>query len=97
MEKNLSHYLSKGGGEERRNWDVWFYCDFNEWQMELVAAFIHILESNIPPSQGQDRMRWKFRKSKDFEIWSFYSVQPSSVFFPWKAIWEVKGPLGTCI
>lgn len=92
MDKNLSHYLSKGGGEERGNWDVWFYCDLNDWEMELVAAFTHILESNIPPSQGEDQMRWKFRKSRDFEIQSFYSVQPSSVSFLGKLFGKIRLP-----
>ena len=41
-------FIGEAAGGER-SWDVWFHRDFNDKEMELVLAFLHILESNIPP------------------------------------------------
>lgn len=34
--------MKQQGGAVRRSWDVRFHCDFNNGEMELVAAFIHL-------------------------------------------------------
>ena len=53
-----------------RSWDVRFHHDFNDWEMELVAAFLLLLESHIP-SVGGDHVRWKLMKRREFDIRSF--------------------------
>ena len=47
-----------------------FHHDFNDWEMELVAAFLLLLESHIP-SEGWDCVRWKLMKRREFDIQSF--------------------------
>ena len=47
-----------------------FHHDFNDCEMELVAAFLLLLESHIP-SEGGDRVRWKLMKRREFDIRSF--------------------------
>ena len=47
-----------------------FHHDFNDWEMELVAAFLLLLESHIP-SVGGDHVRWKLMKRREFDIRSF--------------------------
>ena len=41
----------------RRCWDVRFFRDFNDWGLELVAAFTHHLDSHIPSNEDGDRVR----------------------------------------
>ena len=66
----------------------------NDWELDVVAAFNHILETHIPSDEVGDLMRWKLRKNGEFEIRSFYCGPRASSFviFPWKAIWGVKAP-----
>lgn len=46
---------------------------FNDWEMELVAAFIHLIESHIPLNENVDRVWCKLKMNGDFNIRSFYS------------------------
>ena len=41
-------------------------------------------------------MRWKLKKTGEFDIWSFYSVLRGHliVTFPWKGIWGSRPPGG---
>ena len=41
----------------RRHWDVIFFKDFNDWGLELAAAFTHHLDSHIPSNEDGDRVR----------------------------------------
>ena len=40
--------LARQGVGERRSWDVRFTRDLNDWELDLVVDFLHILESNTP-------------------------------------------------
>ena len=42
---------------------VRFHCDFNDWEMELVAGFLHLLVSRTPIVEGGDRAWWKLKKN----------------------------------
>ena len=42
---------------------VRFHCDFNDWEMELVAGFLHLLVSRTPIVEGGDRVWWKLKKN----------------------------------
>ena len=57
---------------------------FNEWEMELVGAFTHTLESLSPPIEGGDKMRLCLGSKGDFDIKSFYGAlrASSSITFP---------------
>ena len=35
--------------------------------------FLHTLGSNLPPTENEDRIRWKLTKKGDFDIRSFYN------------------------
>ena len=76
--------------EEGWSWDVRFQRGFNDWEMELVGAFSHALESQNPPNGDGDRMRWglKSKLKGDFDTLSFYDALrgSSSTIFPWKSI-----------
>ena len=68
----------------KRSWDVHFTQDLNDWELDLVVDFLHILEFNIPSIENGDCMRWKFKKNGDFDIQSFYDELqgPLSIVFP---------------
>ena len=94
MDKNASvesslERLEEGG---RGSWHVEFRRNFNDWEIDVVASFFHLLDSHIPTREGSDRMRWKLNSSVDFTVCSFYEFLQSSpsMSFPWKAIWRTK-------
>ena len=66
-----------------------------------MGAFLHFLESRIPPNEVGDKLWWRLKKNGDFDICSFYGVLrgSSSTTFPWKSIWGVKAPrqLSFCV
>lgn len=78
----------------RRCWDVRFFRDFNDWGLELVAAFTHHLDSHIPSNEDGDQVRWRLKSNGEFNIHSYYYVLrgSTSFIFPWKGIWSVKAP-----
>ena len=78
------------------NWSVGFMRNFNDWEIDRVASFLHLLEYDIPSREGEDQMRWKLRSSGQFSVRSFYETLwgSSSMSFPWKAIWRVKALCG---
>lgn len=90
----VESYLVRQGVGERRIWDVKFFCDFNDWELEIVVDFLLTLESNSPVSEDGDFMWWVPKKKGVFDIFSFYNALRGSysVIFPWKGIWEAKVP-----
>ena len=59
-----------------------------------MDEFLHILGSNLPPTENGDSMRWNLTKDGDFDIHSFYNKLrgPLPIIFPWKGIWKAKAP-----
>lgn len=59
-----------------------------------MGAFHHTLESQNPPKEDGDRMRWRLKSKGDFDIQSFYGVprEYSSTIILWKSIWGMKAP-----
>uniref|UniRef100_A0A7N2N1U9 Reverse transcriptase zinc-binding domain-containing protein n=1 Tax=Quercus lobata TaxID=97700 RepID=A0A7N2N1U9_QUELO len=74
--------------------DVHFTRRPNDWEMGDVDDFLRTLGSNLPPTEDEDRMRWKLTKYGDFDIRSFYNKlrTPLPIIFPWKGVWKVKAP-----
>ena len=69
-----------------------FKRNFNDWEIDGVDSFLHLLESYIPTRKGDDRIRWKLRCNRNFTVRSFYETLwgSSSVSFLLKAVWRVK-------
>ena len=96
LEKEVSVEASllRQGVEERRSWNIRFIRDFNDWEMDEGLLFLRILGANTSPMEAGDRMRWKLKPNRVFDIQLYYNKlrdSPSTVF-PWKAIWRVKAP-----
>ena len=66
--------LERLGIEEWRSWDVRFIRRPNDWEMGVVDDFLRTLGSNLPPTENEDRMRWKLTKNEDFDIRSFIII-----------------------
>lgn len=75
-----------------RSWGMGFLRNFNGWEIEWVGSFFQLLESHVPIREGEDRMRWKLKRSGEFTVHETLQG-PSLLLFPWKAIWWVKAPL----
>ena len=51
IEKPLYSFPYKAVGGERTSWDVCFTRDLNDWELDLVVDFLHILEPNTPSTE----------------------------------------------
>ena len=67
------------GGGGRRSWIVGFMRNYNVWQIDGVASFLHLLESYVPTWEVEDQMRWKLRSNGDFSVRFFW--RPFGVHF----------------
>ena len=90
----MASSLERLGIGDWRSWDVRFSRRPNDWEMGVVDEFLRTLDSNLPPIENGDRMRWKMTKKEDFDIRSFYNKlrDPLLIIFPWKGVWKVTAP-----
>ena len=67
--------------------------EVEDWDLEPVASFLHLLDAHIPNREGADQVRWRLKRNGKFSVRSFYSVLWSSitVLFPWKGIFVERG------
>ena len=67
---------------------------FNNWEIDEVASFFHLLDSHTPLRKGKDKMIQKLKSNGEFTVRSFYEKLQGSapIHFPWKAIWRTKAP-----
>ena len=91
---SVASCLSDSIGGAGRVWNIAFIRDFNDWEVEEVLAFFNFIESKIPATLDSDSMLWKLRQHGRFDVKSFYQAldSPSTIVFPWRAIWRVKAP-----
>lgn len=66
----------------------------NDCELDLVAAFHHLLDFHIPLKVDGDWARWRLKKNVEFDIHSFYNALrgSNSVNFLCKSIRGVKAP-----
>ena len=83
-------FVAMEGGA--REWSIRFVRDFNDWEVDEVAAFFRLLHSHSPKREDDDRVQWGLRKNGVFHIRSFYQALCGHLgsSFPWKGIWRVK-------
>ena len=43
-----------------------FMRNFHDWEIDMAASFLHLLESYIPTREGEDRMRGKLKSNREF-------------------------------
>ena len=79
-------------GVETREWQLQFVRNFNDWEVDTVAAFFNLIHSKSPVHESDDVLNWSLKKNGTFDIRSFYhAIRGSrSRGFPWKGIWGVR-------
>ena len=73
--------LTRLGAGERRSRDVRFIQDLNDWELDIGAYFLCILESNTPSTDNGNWMRWKLTTNGDFDIHFFFYNKLQGSFF----------------
>ncbi|RVW45169.1 putative ribonuclease H protein [Vitis vinifera] len=75
------------------NWNLHFLRDFNDWEIELVGEFLHILRG-FKPSLEEDSVLWRKGRSGQFRVKKAYSLLTESddMGFPYKSIWVARVP-----
>uniref|UniRef100_A0A2N9EKG6 Reverse transcriptase domain-containing protein n=1 Tax=Fagus sylvatica TaxID=28930 RepID=A0A2N9EKG6_FAGSY len=59
----------QNGGVE---WNITFIQNFNDWEIDGVSTFLHLLYSHSPVSMDNDVLWWRLKKNGLFDIHSFY-------------------------
>jgi hypothetical protein len=90
----IDSLFSRSNGVETREWQFQFVRNFNDWEVDMVAAFFSLIHSKAPVHEADDVIKWSLKKNGTFDIRSFYhAIRGSgSNGFPWKGIWGVKVP-----
>jgi hypothetical protein len=90
----IDSLYSRVNGVETREWHLQFVRNFNDWEMDMVAAFFNRIHAKSPVHESEDVLKWSLKKNRTFDISSFYHAIRGSVSrgFPWKGIWGVKVP-----
>ena len=75
------------------NWNLNFLRDFNDWELDLVGDFLHILRGH-KPSLEEDSVFWKGGKNGQFGVKNAYSllISPIVFVFPKNGIWVDRVP-----
>jgi hypothetical protein len=65
-----------------------FGRSLNDWEIEDVASFFHLLHDKSPTREEVDKVRWDLKKNGVFDIRSYYHAIRGNVdiVFPWKGI-----------
>ncbi|RVW79591.1 putative ribonuclease H protein [Vitis vinifera] len=73
------------------NWNLNFLRDFNDWELELVGDFLHILRGH-KPSLEEDSILWRQGRSGQFRVKEAYSLLARSddIGFPSRSIWVAR-------
>ena len=59
------------------NWNLNFLRDFNDWELDLVGDFLHILRG-YKPSLEEDSILWRQGRSGQFRVKEAYSLLTKS-------------------
>jgi hypothetical protein len=46
--------------------------NFNDWEVDMVAAFFNLIQSKAPVHELDDVIKWSLKKNETFDIRSFY-------------------------
>ena len=93
-EASIDSVYSRVNGVETREWHLQFVRNFNDWEMNMVAAFFNHIHIKSPVHDSEDVLKWSLKKNGTFDTSSFYLAIRGSMNsgFPWKSIWGVKVP-----
>ena len=75
------------------SWNLNFLRDFNDWELDLVGDFLHILRGH-KPSLEEDSVLWRKGRSGQFKVKEAYRLLAKSndTGFPSRSIWVARVP-----
>ena len=90
----ISDVLCHREGGNDRFWNLRFYRDSHERELEAAFSFLDFIQAQIPRGVGCDSSHWCLNWNDNFDIRSYYNkIWDGSIpSFPWKDIWKVKVP-----
>ena len=68
----IDSLFSRSNGVETREWQLQFVRNFNDWEVDMVAAFFNLIQSKAPVHELDDVIKWSLKKNGTFDISSFY-------------------------
>ena len=85
----ISNVLCYKEGGNDRSWNLRFYRDFHDRELETAFSFLDFIQSRIPRGVGCDSPHWCLNGNGKFDIRSYYNkIRGASISsFPWKGIW----------
>ena len=88
----ISNVVCYQEGENNRIWNLRFYRDFHERELEDAISFLEFIQSWIPRGYGSDTSHWCLNGNGKFDTQSYYNnIRGASASnFPWKGVWKVK-------
>jgi hypothetical protein len=92
----ISEVLVRENG--RVDWHVTFVRNFNDWELDIIASYLGLLQSHLPSRKVDDGLRWNLKKKGIFDVQSLYTAlrESPTIAFPWKSIWRTKAPRMAC-
>jgi hypothetical protein len=90
----IDSLYTRFSGVEIRDWHLHFVRNFNDWEVDMVAAFFNLIHSKSHVHESDDVLKWSLKKNGTLDNGFFYHAIRDSVSsgFPWKGIWGVKVP-----
>ncbi|RVW30880.1 putative ribonuclease H protein [Vitis vinifera] len=75
------------------NWNLNFLRDFNDWELDTVGEFLHILRGHKPTLE-EDSVLWRQGRSGQFRVKEAYRLLAKSndTGFPLRSIWVARVP-----
>ena len=91
-EAYISDLLGQQEDKGTSFWNLRFYRNFHERELEAAFSFLNFIQARIPRGIGCDSPHWCLKRNGKFDIQSFYNkIRGTSLSsFPWKGIWKVK-------
>ena len=74
-------------------WNLRFFRDFNDWELEMIGNLLHVLRS-YKPSMEEDSVCWKGGRNGKFRVKEAYRLmtRPNDIVFPSRCIWVDSVP-----
>ena len=90
----ISDLVCDQEGGNNKIWNLRFYRDFHERELEVAFSFLEFIHSRIPRGVRSDTSHWCLNGNGKFDTRSYYNnIRGASASnFPWKGVWKVKIP-----
>ena len=90
----ISDLVCDQEGGNNKIWNLRFYWDFHERELQVAFSFLEFIHSRIPRGVRSDTSHWCLNGNGKFDTLSYYNNIRGAFAsnFPWKGVWKVKIP-----